>query len=88
MKRKKAAALKYEKSYGTTPVVTAAGVGYIADKIIETAKENKVPIVENKELADLLNNVDVGSCIPSELYEAVAEIIAYVMELDKVSDRK
>ncbi|NLZ48924.1 MAG: flagellar biogenesis protein [Clostridiales bacterium] len=81
-KRRKAAALKYEQNYDA-PIVTAAGVGFIADKIIESAKENEVPIVENKELADLLNNVDVNSAIPVELYESVAEIIAFVIDLDK-----
>lgn len=80
-KRKKAAALQDEKNYDA-PIVTAAGVGFIADKILETAKENKVPIVENQELADLLSNVDVDSAIPVELYEAVAEIIAFVIDLD------
>ncbi|MDF2504489.1 MULTISPECIES: EscU/YscU/HrcU family type III secretion system export apparatus switch protein [Clostridium] len=80
--RKKAAALKYDKGY-EAPVVTAAGMGIIADKIIENADENKVPIVYNKELADLLLNVDIGDKIPVELYEIAAEIINYVMELDE-----
>lgn len=79
--RKKAVALKYEKGYDA-PVVTAAGMGYIADKIVEKAQEEDVPVIYNKELAELLNSVDVGSCIPSEVYEAVAKIIAYVMEID------
>jgi flagellar biosynthesis protein len=79
---KKAAALKYEKGYDA-PMVTAAGMGSIADKIIEKAKESKVPIVYNKEMAELLSNIDVGQSIPSELYEAVARIIAYVMEMDR-----
>lgn len=81
-KVKKAAALKYDKGY-ETPIVTAAGMGYIADKIIEKAEENDVPVVYNKEMADLLTNVDVGAQIPSELYEAVAKIIVYVMDKDK-----
>ncbi len=81
-KRRKAAALKYEQTYDA-PIITAAGVGFVADKIIESAKENDVPIVENEELADLLNNVDVNSAIPVELYEAVAEVIAFVIDLDK-----
>jgi flagellar biosynthesis protein len=79
---KKAAALKYDKSY-EAPMVTAAGMGVIADKILEKAEENKVPVVYNKELADLLTNVDVGQTVPSELYEAVAKIIVYVMDMDK-----
>ena len=80
--RKKAAALKYEENI-IAPVVSAVGMGQIADKIIEKAEENNIPIVYNKELSDLLCNVDIGEYIPSELYEAVAHIIAYVADLDK-----
>lgn len=83
---KKAVALNYENGY-EAPIVTAAGVGYVADKIIEVAEKTEVPIVYNKELADLLTNVEVGDYIPSELYEAVASVIAYVMDLDSKKDR-
>jgi flagellar biosynthesis protein len=79
---KKAAALKYDNNY-EAPMVTAAGMGVIADKILEKAEENNVPVVYNKELAELLTNVDVGQTVPSELYEAVANIIVYVMDMDK-----
>lgn len=79
--RKKAAALKYDRSY-EAPVVTAAGMGIIADKIVKKADENNVPVVYNKELAELLQNVDIGESIPPELYEIVAEVIAYVMDVD------
>lgn len=82
--RRKAAAIKYEQNYDA-PVVTAAGMGYVADKIIERAEDNNVPIVYNKELTDLLCNVDVGDSIPSELYEAVAHVIAYITDLDKMN---
>lgn len=85
-KRKKAAALRYEQGYDS-PLVTAAGMGHIADKIIENAENNNVPIVYDNELADLLNNVDVGSAIPIELYDVVAKIIAYVMDIDKNIER-
>lgn len=84
-KRKKAIALKYEMNY-EAPIVTAAGMGIVADKIIEEAEKSEVPVVYNKELAELLTNVDVGSSIPTELYEAVAEVIAYVMDVDKLAD--
>lgn len=76
----KAAALKYDMY--DAPVVTAKGMGEIADKIVQKAKENKVPVVYNKELANLLLNVDVGDNIPVELYDAVAKVIAYVMDID------
>ena len=85
--RKKAAALKYESNM-EAPIVTAAGIGVIADKIIEKAEESKIPIVYNKELADMLSNVDVGDSIPYELYEAVAHVIAYVTDIDKLIDER
>ncbi|MDF2881330.1 MAG: hypothetical protein K0R54_1887 [Clostridiaceae bacterium] len=81
-KSKKAAAIKYEENY-TAPIVTASGMGYVADKIIEKAGENNVPVVYDKELTELLSNVDVGDNIPYELYDAVAKVIAYVMDIDK-----
>jgi len=80
--RKKAAVLKYEFN-SDAPIVTAAGMGHIAEKIIEKAEENKVPIVYNKELTDLLCNVDVGNEIPTELYESVAHVIAFLTDIDK-----
>lgn len=81
IKRKKAAALKYD--YGqSVPKVTAAGMGYVAEKILEEAEENKVPIVYNNELADMLTKVDIDSEIPYELYDVVAKVIAYVMDVD------
>lgn len=86
MKRKKAVALNYD--FGSSaPVVTATGMGQIADKIIEKAEENDVPVVYNKELTDLMCNMDIGDSIPPELYDAVAEIIAFVTELDRVVER-
>ena len=80
-KVRKASAIKYEKGY-EVPIVTAAGMGYIADKILQKAEESKVAIVKNEELANLLSNVDIGSEIPLELYDAIAKVIAYVMDLD------
>jgi len=85
--QKKAIALKYDEKYDA-PLVTAAGMGHVADIIIEKAKENQVPIVVNEEMANLLNNVEVGEAIPEELYGAVAEIIAFVMSVDKKLDRR
>lgn len=80
--RKKAAALKYENGY-EAPIVSAAGIGKIAENIIKNAEESNVPVVYDEELASLLTNVDVGDSIPFELYEAVAKVIAYVMDVDK-----
>lgn len=84
--RRKAAALKYEEN-NDAPIVTAAGMGQIAENIISKAEESKVPIVYNKELANLLTNVDIGDSIPPDLYEAVAHVIAYVMDIDNGKER-
>lgn len=81
--RKKAAALRYEQGYDA-PIVTAAGMGLVADKILEIAKANDVPIVEDKELIDLFDNVEIGEAIPAELYDAVAKIIAFIMDSDRM----
>lgn len=84
--KKRAVALNYDGG-STAPIVTATGIGYIADKILEKAEEQDIPIVYNKELTELMTNMDIGDEIPEELYDAVAKIIAYVTELDKVVER-
>jgi flagellar biosynthesis protein len=86
-KMRKAAALRYDNGYDS-PIVTAAGMGYVADKIIESAEENMVPIIKDEQLADMLSNVDVGDNIPLELYDVVAKVIAYVMDVDQVLNRR
>lgn len=81
-KVKKAVALRYENGYDT-PIVTAAGMGFVAEKILKTAKENNVTIIDDSTLTELLINVEVNTSIPPDLYEAVATVIAYVMDIDR-----
>jgi len=77
-----AVALKYDPSESNAPVVVAKGVDYIAARIKEVAKENNVEIVENRVLArTLYDKVDIGEVIPQELYQAVAEVLAFVYSL-------
>jgi flagellar biosynthetic protein FlhB len=77
-----AVALKYEPNSGQAPVVIAKGEDYLAQKIKEVARENQVEIVENKPLARMLYyNVELGMEIPQELYQAVAEVLAFVWKL-------
>lgn len=82
-----AVALKYDNTTGQAPLVVAKGADYMAMKIKDIARENDVEIVENKPLARMLYaNVDVGNEIPAELYQSVAEVLAYVYRLkNKVS---
>jgi flagellar biosynthetic protein FlhB len=77
-----AVALKYEANVGRAPVVIAKGADYLAQDIKERAREYNIEIVENKPLARILyHNVDVGAEIPPELYQAVAEVLAFVYQL-------
>lgn len=77
-----AVALKYDPDNGNAPVVVAKGEDYLAQKIKDKAREADVEIVENKPLARMLYfNVDVGAQIPPELYQAVAEVLAYVYKI-------
>jgi flagellar biosynthetic protein FlhB len=77
-----AVALKYDSLTMNAPKVLAKGPGKIAERIREMASEHDIPIMENKELArNLYAAVDVGQEIPAALYQAVAEILAYIYRL-------
>jgi len=77
-----AVALSYKSGQGQAPIVVAKGADFLAGRIKDIAREHKVDIVENKPLARMLYyNVDLGSEIPPELYQAVAEVLAYVYQL-------
>ncbi|MEW5800599.1 MAG: flagellar biosynthesis protein FlhB [bacterium] len=77
-----AVAIKYEAEDMAAPRVIAKGAGYVAEKIKEIARENDIPLVEDKPLAQLLyKTVEIGEMIPPHLYQAVAEILAYVYRL-------
>ena len=72
--------MKYE---GTgAPKVTASGQGYIADRILEVARENGIPIREDPALAEALASLELDTEIPQDLYTAVAEAIAWAYSLD------
>ena len=74
-----AVAIKYDPDESPAPVVLAKGEDFLAQKIKEVAKEHDIEIVENKPLARMLYaNVDIGEQIPPELYQAVAEVLAFV----------
>ena len=85
-KPKKAVALAYTKGE-QAPKVVATGKGVMAEKIIEKAQENLVPIHEDERLVDTLSTLDVGEFIPPELYEVVAEILIYVDDMDKIRSK-
>jgi len=77
-----AVALYYQSKEMEAPKVVAKGAGYIAEKIVEIGRKHQVPLVENKPLAQLLyKTVELGRAIPSTLYQAVADILAYVYRI-------
>ncbi len=74
-----ACAIKYDKDVGTAPILIAKGADFLAQRIKEVARENFIPIVENKPLARMLyHNVEIDEEIPEELYKMTAEVLAYV----------
>lgn len=82
-KSEKAAALKYKHGKDSAPKLVAKGRGKVAEKIIEIAKANNVPIQEDKELVEFLSMLDLYQEIPPELYKAVAEILAFIYSINK-----
>ena len=77
-----AVALRYDAQTMSAPIVIAKGEDFIAAKIKEIAKENDIAIVENKPLAQALyRTVEIGEAIPAELFQAVAEVLAFVYRL-------
>jgi len=83
-----AVAIQYDPGDMHAPKIVAKGAGFIADKIKEIARQNGIPIVENKPLArTMFKSLKIGSFIPRELYKAVSEVLAYVYRLKGVSSR-
>lgn len=77
-----AVAILYDSKQYDAPVVIAKGADYLAQRIKKVAKEHEIEIVENKPLARMLYaNVEIGGQVPPELYQAVAEVLAYVYHL-------
>lgn len=77
----KAVALQYGDS-DAAPVIVASGMGYMAEKIVETAQENGVPIYEDNSLSTILTQLELGQEIPEELYHAIVEIYVYFLKFD------
>jgi flagellar biosynthesis protein len=80
---KKAVALQYSQERDTAPRIVASGRGAMAEKILSVAQDADVPMHEDKALVETLLAFDIGKEIPSELYQVVAEVLAFVQRLDK-----
>lgn len=80
--KRQAVALTYQQDLDLAPRVVAKGQAHLADKLITLAKENKIPIQEDESLVQLLSQVELNQTIPTELYAVVAEIFAFIYEID------
>ena len=85
-KIKQAIALEYDADY-EAPKIIATGKGALAERIIEKAKEEKVPVHRDDKLANTLSKLEIGDTIPPELYEVVAEILVFVDQMDKIRSK-
>ena len=83
--RPKAVALRYDKDSEQAPRIAAKGTGYLAERIIEIAKEHGVEIFEDPDLVEVLSKLDVDHEIPEPLFQAVAEVLAFVYRLNRGS---
>ena len=80
-KSRRAVALQYGPD-DAAPVVVASGMGYLAERIVDVAHENGVPIYEDDSLATILTQLNLGQEIPPELYQAIVEIYVYFLNFD------
>ena len=79
--RRQAVALRYEPKRDRAPKLVAKGQGYLAEKILELARQHHIPIREDKNLLQILSRLDLNQEIPAEVYRAVAEILAFIYRL-------
>lgn len=84
---RKAIALQYENG-SPAPVVVASGMGYMAEKIVEVASENGVPVYEDTSLATMLSQLKLGQPIPESLYQFIVDIYVYFLQFDPENPKK
>ena len=82
-KTPKAVALTYDNKKHRAPKVVAKGKGNIAEKIIDIARQHDIPLYTDKNLVQVLEALDLETEIPPELYQAVAEVLAFIYRLNK-----
>lgn len=83
LRNRAAVALRYDPDQDYAPVVLAKGKGYIAEAILELARQAGIPTIEEPDILRLLQGVEIRQYIPPEAYTLVAEIIAFIMSLDE-----
>jgi flagellar biosynthesis protein len=86
--KKEAIALSYSSQETKAPVVIAKGRGDTAEKIVKLASQHEIPVQEDASLVHILSKLEIGESIPEELYEVVAELFAFIYQLDKEAGKK
>jgi len=76
--RPKAAALRYARGKDPAPRLVAKGQGHVAEKILQLAKDNQIPVHEDPTLIEILSKMNLDEQIPGECYRVVAEILAWI----------
>ena len=83
----KALALSYKRGVDSAPKITAKGRGALADKILAIARENNIPIKQDKTLLDALYRLEINEEIPEELYRVVAEVLAFIYRMNSLKGK-
>lgn len=80
---KRAVALSYDPESDTAPQLVAKGRGYIAQRIIELAKQHGIYVHEDPQLVELLMSIELEDTIPPHLYQVVAKVLAMVYRVNR-----
>lgn len=86
--RKEAVALSYDKAKKDAPRIIAKGKGLIAEGILEQANAQNIPVHEDGSLVELLGKLNINEQIPEDLYQAVAEVFAFIYKVDQATGGK
>lgn len=77
--------MRYDPGEDPAPRLVAKGQGHVAERILEIAREHGIHIHEDPDLVEVLAALDLGQLIPEELYEALAEILAFIYRLNRLA---
>ena len=83
-----AVALRYDPQQDSSPRVLAKGSGAIADRILQLARDNSIPLYEDQDLVQLLGVLDINAEIPANLYKALAEVLAHIYRAKNTLNEK
>ncbi|MBI1317636.1 MAG: hypothetical protein GC168_01640 [Candidatus Hydrogenedens sp.] len=80
--KRRAVALRYDASQDQAPRMVAKGRGHLADKIVALAQEHGIHVYHDPDLVALLAKLEVDTEVPADLYQAIAEVLAFVYRLN------